>query len=71
MITEDTAVIGQFYFVNRQPPRIGDPNLNLVGRLGWCRWSNYRGLCLRFADGFTFVIPYDCIYDPNEQNAAA
>lgn len=67
MITEETYVTGNIYFICRQPPNVIQ---NLVGKGGICRWGNYRGIFMIFSNGTACVIPYYCIYD-NTQNAAA
>ena len=65
MITEDTVKIGGKYRAIKQPRGFGEVAF-LIGKIGAAKWSNYRGICLKFPDNSGYVIPFDCLESVEE-----
>lgn len=55
MINEYTINIGDKYIIT------GGPHCNLIGQIGIAKWTNYRGVCLKFPNGDGYIIPFDCL----------
>lgn len=64
MMTEQSCVEGQYYVLTNLPQTFEGGNL-VIGMKGKCRWKNYRGVCMSFPGGYSYVIPYDCLTPEN------
>lgn len=66
-LDEKDIVQGGLYQVIKAPEKFGEGK-QLIGRVGKAKWPNYRGVCIKFADASSYVIPYDCLakYVPPE-----
>lgn len=59
-LDEKDIITGGLYFIKKAPEKFGKGN-QLIGKVGKAKWTNYRGVCLKFVDGSSYVIPCDCI----------
>src|ERR1035437_7014856 len=60
-ITEDSVQIGSIYRVIKKVEKYGIDAEKLVGKVGKSKWANYRGVCMKFTDTSSYVIPFDCL----------
>lgn len=60
VLDEDDIVQGELYRIIKAPEKFGEGH-KLLGLVGRAKWPNYRGVCIKFPDDSSYVIPYDCL----------
>lgn len=60
-VNEDDVNIGDLYRVIKRPEKMGEDADQLIGKIGKVKWSNYRGVCLKFSDNSGYTIDFDSV----------